>query len=381
MHLAIFAKKDFMKKILLLSNALVFPLLLNAQNESDSVILEQNQRFMQLIENNQVSTQIFIGYRYYNEGNGGFNEFSVKRGYITFQKKLNNNLSGRITPDLTVDRDGDGEGDLEMRLKYCYIQLNVDGNYGFLTNPEILVGEIPTPWVEFEEKLNGYRVVASQYLDDMEIFSSADFGATASVLLGGTVDESYQRSVSNAYPGKYGSIAIGIYNGGGYHSIEKNNNKTLQWRTTFRPFPSTLPGMQLSYTGAFGKGNTSLYPEWETHSGIFSFQSSALVFTGQLFTTLGNFDGTLADVSGNSYRAKGWNSFAEIKLWKKKMSIFGSYGVMRYDASGTNFEMVRQIAGVAYHIYKKNKVVIDLHRNIANGSAIGVIEIMFELAL
>jgi len=57
-----------------------------AQDVNDSVIYCQNQQILQLLEKNKVSTQIFLGYRYYEESNGNFNEFSVKRGYINLEK-------------------------------------------------------------------------------------------------------------------------------------------------------------------------------------------------------------------------------------------------------------------------------------------------------
>lgn len=252
-----------MRFTFLLTAICAHSLFTKGQNTTDSTIIKQNQKILQLLDNNKVSTQIFLGYRYYEEGNNHFNEFAVKRGYITFEKSLNKHLSGRITPDLTVDKEGDGEGDLEMRLKYCYVELKEEGNFGIFTNPRLLIGEVPTPWIEFEEKVNAYRVVVSQYLDDMKFFSSADFGVTTSVLVGGTIDDDYQKRVSNAYPGRYGSIAVGVFNGGGYHAIEKNNNKTLQWRLTMRPFPESVPGFQISYVGAHGKGNTNLHPTWE----------------------------------------------------------------------------------------------------------------------
>ncbi|HDP74648.1 MAG TPA: hypothetical protein ENN49_02030 [Bacteroidales bacterium] len=89
-------------------------------------------------------------------------------------------------------------------------------------------------------------MLASKYLDDMKILTSADFGVTTSVLLGGKINEGYQKTVSNAYPGKFGSIAVGVFNGGGYHALEYNNYKTFQWRLTVRPLPERLPGFQFS---------------------------------------------------------------------------------------------------------------------------------------
>jgi hypothetical protein len=55
---------------------------------------------------------------------------------------------------------------------------------------------------------------------------------------------------------------------------------------------------------------------------------------------------------------------------------------MRYtDHAGADIEKTREIIGIAYHIYKKNKFVIDLNRSNSNGVSKGVIEFMFELAL
>lgn len=371
-----------MRNIVFLSALLLLQHFVYAQEVNDSIIYYQNQRILQLLESSKISTQIFLGYRYYEEGNGNFNEFSVKRGYINFEKSLNKNLSGRITPDLTIDKEGDGEGDLEMRLKYCYVELKDEDGYGIFTSPKLLIGEVPTPFIDFEEKVNAYRVVASHYLDDMKIFSSADFGVTTTVLLGGKVDEGYQKSVSNAYPGKFGSIAVGVFNGGGYNALEYNNNKTLQWRLSLRPMPERLPGLQFSYAGAHGKGNTALYPDWDTHTGFLSYESRRIIVTSQVFNSLGNYEGSLADALGNSYRAKGWNAFAEIKFWHNRLSLFGSYGFMRYsDSIGVETEKTREIIGLAYHIYKRNKFVIDLNRSVTNGKCKGVVEFMFELAL
>ncbi len=371
-----------MKNIVMLLFTLILPYSLNAQVINDSVIYQQNQRILQFLESSKISTQIFLGYRYYEEGNGNFNEFAVKRGYITFDKSLNKYLSGRIAPDLTIDKEGDGEGDLEMRLKYCYVEIKDEGSYSVFTSPKLLIGEVPTPFIDFEEKINAYRVVASQYLDDMKIFSSADFGVTTSVLLGGKVDEGYQKSVSNTYPGKFGSIAVGVFNGGGYHALEYNNNKTLQWRLSIRPMPERLPGLQFSYAGVHGKGNTALYPDWDTHTGFLSYESRRLILTGQLFRSLGNYEGSLADSLGNSYTARGFNAFLELKFLQNRFSLFGAYGLMRYtDFTGVDIEKTREIIGLAYHIYKRNKFVIDLNRSVTNGKCKGVVEFMFELAL
>jgi len=74
------------------------------------------------------------------------------------------------------------------------------------------------------------------------------------------------------YPGRYGSFSLGIYNGGGYHAKEKNQNKVLEGRLTLRPLPAALPGLQLSYFGLVGKGNQAAEPHWNAHLGMVSYE-------------------------------------------------------------------------------------------------------------
>ncbi len=359
---------------------LLSTLSLLGQTLADS-IYQQNEKILKMLQSSSISTQIFLGFRYLEEGGDNFNEFTVKRGYINFQKSLNHHLSGRITPDLTVDKEGDGEGDLEMRLKYCYMELKDDGNYWIFTSPKILVGEVYTPWIDFEEKINLYRVVGSHFLDKTTIVSSADFGVTTTALIGGKVNETYQKEVTNAYPGRFGSLAFGIYNGGGYHALEKNNNKVLQWRLTLRPFPEVLTGLQFSYTGAHGKGNTDLYPDWNLNAVIISLEDKYFTITGQYFKGVGNHEGSMVDVDGKSYDVDGYSAFAEVKFFKKKLSLFGRYDYMNTDKVTEKVKSTQEVIGISYHIYGKNQVVLDFNRNTKSGKSVGVIEVMVELAL
>ncbi len=352
----------------------------SGQTLADS-IYQQNQKILKILESSSVSTQIFLGYRYFMEGNDNFNEFTVKRGYINFQKSLNKYLSGRITPDLTLDKEGDGKGDLEMRLKYCYMELKDDKSYWIFSSPKFLIGQVFSPWLDFEEKVNIYRVAGTHFLDKDTLMSSADFGLVSTMLLGGKIDEDYQKRVSNSYPGKYGSIALGVFNGGGYNALENNNNKTFQWRLTLRPLPNNLPGLQLSYTGVLGKGNTELYPDWNLHSSILTYESYYFTLSGQYVNSIGNYKGNYADNNGKSYETNGYSAFCDIKLFKKKISLFGRFDYRETDKQSSIVKSRQEAIGVAYHIYGKSKVVLDLSQNTYDDKTLGVIELMVELAL
>ena len=98
-----------------------------------------------------ISGQWFLAYRHSKSAR----EFILKRGYLTVQKKFTEQFSGRITPDITVDREGDGKGDVEMRLKYLYLKYNLP-RFFFFNKSYMEFGLVQRPWIDFEEHINIY---------------------------------------------------------------------------------------------------------------------------------------------------------------------------------------------------------------------------------
>ncbi len=337
-----------------------------------------------MLTDSKVSAQMFLGYRHQFESDMSHGEFLLKRGYITFTQNITPFLSGRITPDITVDHEGDGEGDVEMRLKYCFAQFKDPTMKGFFTEPSILIGQVFTPFIEYEEKINRYRVEGSHYLDRIDQVSSADFGLTITSLIGGKMDDEYQKRVNKNHAGKWGSFAFGIYNGGGYSALEKNDNKTFQWRLTLRPMPQKLPGLQASFAGALGKGNTAQSPDWNLYAGFLSYEQEYFVITGQYYQALGDHTGKLIDPDGNPLSNRGQSFFTEVKFFNKKASIFARYDQKETYNTDNPYLSKRYIAGLAYHIQGKSKIVIDynhLDNCLENPYPdSGIFEIMFELA-
>ena len=179
--------------------------------------------------------------------------FTIKRGYINIETKVLPFMSARITPDVTQD----ASGDLKVRLKYAYAKFTTP-DLGFITHPEIEVGVAHMPWLDFEEHVNLFRLQDTMFMERNGLFNSADIGVTFMALLGGPVAKAYQDTVSKAYPGRYGSFAVGVYNGGGYHAAEQNDDKAIEGRLTLRVLPALAPGLQVSYFGVRARGNPGL---------------------------------------------------------------------------------------------------------------------------
>jgi len=279
--------------------------------------------------------------------------FIINRGYINIKKRLTGRISGRITPDISVDREGDGEGDLEMRLKYCYLAVDI-ADLAFLNEPFVEFGLAHRPWLDFEQNINRYRVRGKMYLDRYKVTNSADFGVTFFALLGEKTDIP---GVKGKYAGRYGSLAVGVYNGGGYHAIEQNNNKTVEARLSVRPLPDILPGLQVSYHGVRGKGNASFSPDWSLDMGCLTMEQRRFAATATLYAGTGNYLGDLLDGAGGAADLGGYSLFGELRFAERKYALFGRFDSFDDSESTGSDDLRRIIAGAAYRIQGETKIV------------------------
>ena len=312
-----------------------------------------------LKEHKSIKNDLSIGGVWYlsfqNDGSeGGGSKFLVKRGYINIKKKFNSWFSGRITPDSHQD----DAGDLKVRLKYCYGKFYFP-DLSFLTKPALEVGLVHMPWLDFEEHINYYRLQDKMFIERNHRFNSADFGLTFFALLGGEMDMNYKKKVSKKYPGKFGSIAFGVYNGGGYHAIETNKNKVFEARITIRPLPSFVPGLQLSYFGTFGKGNIKTEPDWFTHLGYLSFEHEYAVFAFTYYLGTGDQKGKYIDEDGVAFNNSGYSAFGELKVPSSDFSIVGRYDYFNEDDCEGDHGDTRLIGGIAYHLAGHHKILFD----------------------
>jgi hypothetical protein len=304
----------------------------------------------------------YLSYQNGESGGNDYDKFVIKRGYIDVQKKLAPWLDARITPDVTQD----DTGDVKVRLKYAYAKLNINSQ-GFLTKPNLEFGLAHTPWLDFEEHVNIYRCQDTMFSERNGNFASADFGVMFGGLLGGEVDKEYQKQVTKAYPGKYGSFAVGVYNGGGYHAKEKNENKALEGRITIRPAPGSLPGLQFSYFGVYGKGNvaptpTLDAPDWRFNLAFVSYEHKYATLTGQYLYARGNAAGTFVDSHGEAYKHDGYSFFGEARMPAQKSSILARWDHYKPNKDVSDNENDRTIVGYAYHLPMGSMFLVDYER-------------------
>jgi len=325
----------------------------------------------------EVKGQWFLGYRHFLYEDRSENEFTLKRGYVTFQKKLSSLLTVRFTQDITLDTEGTDAGNVEMRLKYLYLDVHPEARW-LGSTWHIEAGMVHRPWLSFEEDIYRYRVQGTLPVERHRIMNSADFGVTFSALLGGPINSHYRQEVSSNHPGKYGSLALGIYNGGGYHDPENNSSKNIEGRLTLRPFPVRIPGLQLSYHIAAGKGNIAEEPDFLLHLGYLSFESARFIAAAQYFKGTGNSYGSFTDAGYRSFNTKGYSVFGEWHLYGKSLSLVSRYDNFELEPAG-NLRRQIFLTGLSYHFLGRQKVLVDMEWMKENGELRRMIELVLEL--
>lgn len=350
----------FAALIIALSPSLIFA----GDNQSGNVELPKGLKGI------SIGGLYYLAYSAGQEANGekNFNKFSLNRGYLTIKKSINETISARITLDTYQDNNaGNSSGSYNFRVKYAYAQFNLK-NMAFMTEPFVEAGIVHMPWLDFEEHMNFYRMQGTMFMERSGLFNSADMGLTYNALLGGKMDDEYQKSVSKYYPGRYGSFALGIYNGGGYHASEKNQTKMVETRITIRPVPDAAPGLQISYFGTFGKGNGTTTEDvstgdiigeddvndWGTNALMLSYQAPSYTLIGQTVMGSGSQNGSLADNVDYS----GYSVFGEYKFMKS-WRVIGRYDIFDPNTDTDDDGYNRMIIGAGYDFGGQNILLVD----------------------
>ncbi len=304
-----------------------------------------------------LSTKWYLGYAVGEAKEKSFNKFFVGRGYVTLKFKP----FSWFEPRITLDAHQDAEGDFEVRLKYLHAKFKVPIETVVITEPYLEFGIAHTPWFDFEEHINNYRMEGTMFLERNKLMNSADLGGTIGALLGRKLPEKYQKEVSKKYPGTWGSFALGVYNGGGYHAAEENENKVFQSRLTLRPVGPWLPNLQLSHFFVYGKGNTEDAPAWMINNFMASFEHKYFILTAQVGLGEGNQKGNMVDpMTGEAMDFFGYAFFGEAKLPWIRSSIIVRVDRFDWNTEGPPSGTLRTIAGYVFHIAKKNFVLLSV---------------------
>ena len=182
----------------------------------------------------RVGVLSYIQYDAELKNRDGYNAFDLTRGYINITGDLTNSISYRITPDVRRINDGSLAGSLVFRVKYAFAQLK-----GPSEGSWVRFGDHQTPWIDFEEHIQRYRVQGLMFSEREGIVpGSGDFGI----------------GYFTPLPANYGELQAGVYNGEGFSKAEATTHKSFQGRISIRPFPTSGLAQGLRAHGFYDLG-------------------------------------------------------------------------------------------------------------------------------
>jgi hypothetical protein len=272
----------------------------------------------------RVGVLSYVQYDAELENRQGFNAFDLTRGYVNINGQLSKNVRFRLTPDIRRATDSTLAGTLVFRVKYAFLELdNVTSARSW-----VRFGAHQTPWLDFEESINRYRVQGTMFSEREGLIpGSSDFGVGYFTPLG-----------------KYVDLQTGVYNGEGYAQTDVNKYKSAQARLTLRPFAGrgVANGFRLSgfYTAGWYAANRP------RNLGIVmgSFEHTNLVATLQYLKATENPNAVAPrDVDRN-----GVSGFVEIRQGPKGWAALARVDHLDPDESLASNSQRRVIAGGAY---------------------------------
>ena len=208
------------------------------------------------------------------DGADGMNEFGLGRAYLTVNSKLSDFTSVRITTDLresTIDDNGKLQTRYYVIIKYGYL----DWTPAFANKVlKLRFGLQPTPYVDFQNKLWGRRYLAKTVGDMQKFLTTSDAGVSAHLALG--------------EKGKYGSLALAVFNGTSYSDLgEENKQKDFNFFAQVNPFTGSEDLKKSALVAQYYKGTKNMTFDDTTLAGDYK---NDIVSVGALLAYRGLLD-------------------------------------------------------------------------------------------
>jgi hypothetical protein len=295
----------------------------------------------------KVGATIFADYTYQqspettdaDKNNVNVSSFNVSRAYINVTGSLNHLISYRITPDISRET-GSGSslsGSQTFRLKYAFAQLNLDD---WATHGTWLrLGVQQTPYVDYTEGIYRYRFQGTIFAEREGLISSADAGFSGHY----------------NFPGNYGDVHAGVYNGENYNKAETNDQKAFQLRATVRPLPLGGIWKGLRITAFLDTDHYVQDAKRRRFIGQATFEHP-LANVG--FDYVRNADRT--SVSTAEVDGKGYSVWATPRFGASGFEMLLRHDDFKPSAAAGSQKRKRDIAGLAYWMPNLNKVTAAL---------------------
>jgi hypothetical protein len=267
------------------------------------------------------------------------NNFDVTRSYINVIGKFPSGLGTRVTADIFRDTDGS----LSYRLKYAYAGYTPEGSA--LT---FKLGQIHTPWLDWEEALWDYRMQGQMALERGGYVSSSDFGVG--------IDGNWGKDKVNAQ--------VGLYNGENYNKSPGDKRKDAMGRVSARVLDtddgSRVGGLRLTGYAQYGKPTGG--GERQRYVGMVSYKSKMLTLAGEYARTKDRLDAPAppAVASLTTIDGQVLSFFGVARIPRTNAALLARVDVTDPDKDVSNNRQTRFIAGASYQLTPALRLLADV---------------------
>ena len=288
------------------------------------------------------------------------NYFDVTRAYINVLGRFDA-VGTRVTPDIYRVADGS----LSFRLKYAYVTYTPKGSA--LTYK---LGQLQTPWVDFEETLWEHRMQGQIALErgdpatGFSYVSSSDFGVG--------VDGKWQSDRVNAQ--------FTAVNGEGYSRGPGDQRKDVMGRVSVRLMAtddsSRVGGLRLSAYGQYGKPTGGGMRRRAI--GLLSYRTRRVTVAGEIAATA---DSVTAPVVARR-NGRVMTFFGVYRVPASPVALIGRVDVTDPNTATPNNRITRLIVGGSYQLTPNLRLLADVdHVSYQNGAPTPALEAVRSQAL
>lgn len=276
------------------------------------------------------------------------NNFDVTRSYLNVIGRFAGGVSTRVTGDIYRNLDGS----LAYRLKYVFVSYTP--GHGPLTYK---IGQIHTPWLDWEEALWDYRMQGSMALErgdqiaPRSYLSSADFGL----------------GVDGAWSAERVNLQVALVNGENYNKAPGDQRKDVMGRVSLRLLETDdstrLGGLRLSGYGQLGKPTTG--GRRNRFLGMVSYRSKRATLSAEYAITRDSVTaGPVPETDGRVFSA-----FGVYHIPRSKAAVVGRLDVLDPNTNAANDRQTRIIGGVSYELSPHLRLLADLDHLSYQGGA------------
>jgi len=271
------------------------------------------------------------------------NNFDVTRAYVNVIGRFSGGLYARVTADIYRNTAAPSNGSLSYRLKYAYAAYTPA--HSALTYK---VGQIHTPWLDWEEALWDYRVQGSMPLErGFMNAAGAQVGYVSSSDFGVGVDGKWGPDKAN--------LQVVVVNGENYNTSPGDKGKDAQARLSYRlkdtDDSSRVGGLRLTGYAQYGKANGGA--QRNRFVGMVSYRTKQITLAAEAAATQ-DWPVAAAQVNGHVYSA-----FGVYKFTHSKAALLARVDL--YDPqAGLDDQQTRFIGGASYQLTPNWRLLVDV---------------------